>query len=55
MAMSSPPNQAVDTSLAALDEIDLGIVFLDRNLRTKFINCDFLRTYRLSDKSGISN
>jgi diguanylate cyclase (GGDEF)-like protein len=53
--MSSPPNQAVDTLLAALDEIDLGIVFLDRNLRTKFINRAFLRIYRLSDKSPISD
>jgi diguanylate cyclase (GGDEF)-like protein len=55
LPMSSPPNQAVDTLLAALDEIDLGIVFLDRNLRTKFINRAFLRIYRLSYKSPISD
>lgn len=53
--MPSPPSQAVDTLLAALDEIDLGIVFLDHNLRTKFINGAFLRIYRLSDKSAISD
>ena len=53
--MPSPPSKAADTLLAALDEIDLGIVFLDHNLRTKFINRAFLRIYRLSDKSGISN
>ena len=28
MSMSNPPNQAVDTLLTALDEIDLGIVLL---------------------------
>ena len=53
--MSNPPNQAVDTLLTALDEIDLGIVLLDSNLRTKFINRAFLHIYRLADKSGISN
>ena len=55
MPMSNPPNQAVDTLLTALDEIDLGIVLLDSDLRTKFINRAFLHIYRLADKSGISN
>jgi diguanylate cyclase (GGDEF)-like protein len=53
--MSSPPNQVVDTLHAALDDIDLGIVFLDHNLRTKFINRAFLRIYRLSDKPAITD
>ena len=53
--MSNPPNQAVDTLLTALDEIDLGIILLDSDLRTKFINRAFLHIYRLADKSGISN
>jgi diguanylate cyclase (GGDEF)-like protein len=52
---NSPPNQAVNTLLAALDEIDLGIVFLDSDLRAKFINRAFLRIYRLSDKSAVSD
>ena len=53
--MSNPPNQAVDTLLTALNEIDLGIVLLDSDLRTKFINRAFLHIYRLADKSGISD
>ena len=53
--MSSPTDQAADTLLAALDEIDLGIVFLNHNLRTRFINRAFLRIYRLSDRSALSD
>jgi diguanylate cyclase (GGDEF)-like protein len=53
--MSSPPDQVVDTLLAALDDIDLGIVFLDHNLRTRFVNRAFLRIYRLSDKPAITD
>ena len=51
--MSSPPNQAVDTLLAALDEIDLGTVLLDSNLRVKFVHFEFLRLYRLPEKSVV--
>src|SRR5262245_58725164 len=53
--LMSEPNQGVDTLLAALDEIDLGIVLLDCNLRVKFVNLAFLRLYRLPDKSVVSN
>jgi diguanylate cyclase (GGDEF)-like protein len=49
------PNQEVDTLLAGLDEIDLGIVLLNCDLRVKFVNLAFLRLYRLPDKSVVSN
>jgi diguanylate cyclase (GGDEF)-like protein len=48
-------NQDVDTLLAALEEIDLGVVLLDCNLLVKFVNLAFLRLYRLPDKSVASN
>jgi diguanylate cyclase (GGDEF)-like protein len=51
----SEPNQDVNTLLAALDEIDLGIVLLDCDLRVKSVNFAFLRLYRLPDKSVVSN
>jgi diguanylate cyclase (GGDEF)-like protein len=41
--------------LAAIDEIDLGIILLDRGLQVKFVNSAFLRLYRLPDKSMVSN
>jgi diguanylate cyclase (GGDEF)-like protein len=47
-------NQDADTLLAALDEIDLGVVLLDCNLRVKFVNLTFLRLYRLPNKSVVS-
>jgi diguanylate cyclase (GGDEF)-like protein len=47
-------NQDVDTLLAALEEIALGVVLLDCNLRVKFVNSAFLRIYRLPDKSIVS-
>jgi diguanylate cyclase (GGDEF)-like protein len=47
--------QCIDTLLAALDEIDLGIVLLDCDLQVKFVNFAFLRLYRLPDKSVVSN
>jgi hypothetical protein len=37
------PDQSVDTLLAALDEIDLGVVLLDNSLQVKFVNLAFLR------------
>jgi len=47
-------DQDIDTLLAALDEITLGIVLLDCDLQVKFVNLAFLRIYRLSDKSVVS-
>ena len=41
MSMSNPPNQAVDTSHTALDEINLLLFIVDSDLRTKFINRAF--------------
>ena len=49
------PNQSVDTLLAALDEIDLGVVLLDKNLQVKFVNSAFLRLYHLPHKSIACN
>jgi diguanylate cyclase (GGDEF)-like protein len=47
-------NQDVETVLAALEEIDLGVVLLDCDLRVKFANSAFLRLYHLPDKSIVS-
>ena len=44
-----------DTLLAALEEINLGVVLLDWDLRVKFVNLAFLRLYRLPDRSVVSN
>ncbi len=49
------PDQSVDTLLAALDEIDLGVVLLDNSLQVKFVNLAFLRLYHLPHKSIVSN
>ena len=48
-------NQDIDTLLAALEEINLGVVLLDCDLRVKFVNSAFLHLYRLSDKSVVSS
>jgi diguanylate cyclase (GGDEF)-like protein len=50
----SEVNQDVETLLAALEEIALGVVLLDCDLRVKFVNSAFLRLYRLPDKSIVS-
>jgi diguanylate cyclase (GGDEF)-like protein len=47
--------QDVGTVLAALDEIALGGVLLDCDLRVEFVNSAFLRFYGLPDKSVASN
>ena len=49
------PDQSVDTLLAALDEIDLGVVLLDNSLQVKFVNSAFLSLYHLPNKSIASN
>ena len=43
------------TLIAALEEINLGVVLLDCDLRVKFVNLAFLRLYRLSDKSVVAS
>jgi diguanylate cyclase (GGDEF)-like protein len=48
-------DQSIETVLAALEEIDLGIILLDHRLQVKFLNSAFLRLYRLPDKSTVSN
>ena len=48
-------DQSIETVLAALEEIDLGIILLDHGLQVKFVNSAFLRLYRLPDKSTVSN
>jgi diguanylate cyclase (GGDEF)-like protein len=44
----------VETLLAALEEIALGVVLLDCDLGVKFVNSAFLRLYRLPGKSIVS-
>jgi diguanylate cyclase (GGDEF)-like protein len=39
---------------AALDEVDVGIVLLDRNLRSQFINRAFPRVWRLPDHEDVT-
>ena len=48
-------DQSIETVLAALEEIDLGIILLDHGLQVKFVNSAFVRLYRLPDKSMVSN
>ena len=51
--MGATRQQAADTLRAALDEIELGTVLLDSDLRVQFVNRAFLRIYRLADKSAV--
>ena len=39
----APPGQAVDTLRGALNEIDIGIVLLDKDLRPQFVNRAFMQ------------
>jgi diguanylate cyclase (GGDEF)-like protein len=48
-------NQEIDTVLAALEEINLGVVLLNCDLHVKFVNRAFLRLYHLPDKSVVSS
>ena len=48
-------DQSIETVLAALEEIDLGIILLNHGLQVKFVNSAFVRLYRLPDKSMVSN
>jgi diguanylate cyclase (GGDEF)-like protein len=46
----TPASQAVDTLRAALDEVDIGVVLLDKNLLPQFINRAFIRMWLLADQ-----
>ena len=48
------PQLVADRLRSALDEIELGIVLLDSDLRLTFVNRAFLRIYHLADKSSVS-
>jgi diguanylate cyclase (GGDEF)-like protein len=50
----APPAQAVDTLRAALNEIDVGIVLLDNDLRPQFINRAFMRMWHLTDEIAVA-
>jgi diguanylate cyclase (GGDEF)-like protein len=54
--VADPPSspQAVDTLRSALDEIELGVVLLDSELRVRFVNRALLRLYHLTDKAIVS-
>ena len=52
--MGATRQQTTDTLRAALDEIELGTVLLDSDLRVQFVNRAFLHIYRLADKSVVS-
>ena len=44
-----PPNQAVDTLRAALEEVEIGVALLDEDLVPQFINRCFMRMWHLTD------
>ncbi len=45
-----PPSQTVDTLHAALDEVEIGVVLLDKDLLPQFINRCFMRMWHLDDQ-----
>jgi diguanylate cyclase (GGDEF)-like protein len=50
----APPGQAVDTLRAALNEIDIGIVLLDKDLRPQFVNRAFMQIWHLTDVPAVA-
>jgi len=46
----TPPGQAVSTLRAALDEVDIGVALLDKDLLPRFINRCFMRMWHLDDQ-----
>jgi diguanylate cyclase (GGDEF)-like protein len=50
----APLGQAVDTLRAALNEIDIGIVLLDKDLQPQFINRAFMRMWHLADETSVA-
>jgi len=49
-----PPGQAVDTLRAALNEIDIGIILLDEELRPQFVNRAFMQMWHLTDDIAVA-
>jgi diguanylate cyclase (GGDEF)-like protein len=47
------PSQVVDTLRAALDEVEIGVVLLDRDLVPQFINRCFMRMWHLSNAAEL--
>jgi diguanylate cyclase (GGDEF)-like protein len=50
----TPAGQAVDTLRAALNEIEIGIVLLDKDLRPQFINRAFMEIWNLTDEAAVA-
>jgi diguanylate cyclase (GGDEF)-like protein len=50
----APPNQAVDTLRGALNEIEIGIVLLDKDLRPQFVNRAFMQMWHLTDVAAVA-
>jgi diguanylate cyclase (GGDEF)-like protein len=50
----APLGQAVDTLRAALNEIDVGIVLLDKDLHPQFINRAFMHMWHLTDEMSVA-
>jgi PAS domain-containing protein len=48
------PNQAVDTLRGALNEIEIGIVLLDKDLRPQFVNRAFMQMWHLTDVAAVA-
>jgi diguanylate cyclase (GGDEF)-like protein len=49
-----PLGQAVDTLRAALNEIDIGIILLDKELRPQFVNRAFMQMWHLTDDIAVA-
>src|SRR5262245_19418335 len=49
-----PRGQAVDTLRAALNEIDIGIVLLDKDLHPQFINRAFMDMWHLTEEIAVA-
>ena len=47
------PSQVVDTLRAALDEVEIGVVLLDRDLVPQFINRCFMRMWHLNNAAEL--
>ena len=49
----TPPSQVVDTLRAALDEVEIGVVLLDKDLVPQFINRCFMRMWHLNNAAEL--
>jgi diguanylate cyclase (GGDEF)-like protein len=50
----APAGQVVDTLRAALNEIEIGIILLDPDLRPQFVNRAFMKMWRLTDEAAVA-